>query len=158
MSSRRGVWSALFVLIVIGSVILLLPLSPRRSGSQPFDLGFPEDSSATAITPRMQRADLPLYFEANQGQTDTRVKFLSRGAGYTLFLTSEGPTLSLLAAQPNSSKPSATHDRRAARAIPSAPAHYSTSSVQLKLVGANAGIAVTGDSPHAGKVNYFIGK
>src|SRR5437868_15205016 len=30
---------------------------------------------------------LPLSFEANQGQTDRRVQFLSRGSGYTLFLT-----------------------------------------------------------------------
>jgi hypothetical protein len=29
---------------------------------------------------------LPLSFEANRGQTDARVKFLSRGIGYTLFL------------------------------------------------------------------------
>jgi len=28
---------------------------------------------------------LPLSFEANSGQTDSRVKFLSRGRGYTLF-------------------------------------------------------------------------
>ncbi|HEV8129774.1 MAG TPA: hypothetical protein VGQ81_00865, partial [Acidobacteriota bacterium] len=32
-------------------------------------------------------ARLPLYFETNQGQTDPRVKFLSHGAGHTLFLT-----------------------------------------------------------------------
>ena len=30
---------------------------------------------------------LPLSFEANHGQTDGSVKFLSRGNGYTLFLT-----------------------------------------------------------------------
>ena len=30
---------------------------------------------------------LPLSFEANYGQTDERVKFLSRGSGYSLFLT-----------------------------------------------------------------------
>jgi len=30
---------------------------------------------------------LPLSFEANQGQIDPRVKFLSRGSGYALFLT-----------------------------------------------------------------------
>jgi hypothetical protein len=30
---------------------------------------------------------LPLQFEPNRGQTDTQVKFLSRGQGYTLFLT-----------------------------------------------------------------------
>src|SRR6266705_3419517 len=28
---------------------------------------------------------LPLSFEANRGQTDSRVKFLNRGRGYTLF-------------------------------------------------------------------------
>ncbi|PYV02717.1 MAG: hypothetical protein DMG26_10790, partial [Acidobacteria bacterium] len=32
---------------------------------------------------------LPLSFEANQGQTDRRVKFLSRGSGYTLLLTGD---------------------------------------------------------------------
>ncbi len=30
---------------------------------------------------------LPLTFEANRGQTDSRVRFLSHGNGYTLFLT-----------------------------------------------------------------------
>ena len=39
---------------------------------------------------------LPLSFEANQGQTDPRVNFLSRGAGYSLFLT---PTKAVLALQ-----------------------------------------------------------
>src|SRR5262249_31355387 len=32
-------------------------------------------------------AKLPLSFEANHGQTDSRVKFLSRASGYALFLT-----------------------------------------------------------------------
>src|SRR5579862_2081240 len=38
---------------------------------------------------------LPLVFEANQGQTDGSVKFLTRGNGYSLFLTSGGPVLAL---------------------------------------------------------------
>jgi hypothetical protein len=33
---------------------------------------------------------LPLSFEANRGQTDPQVKFVSRGQGYTLFLTHSG--------------------------------------------------------------------
>src|SRR5665213_1871644 len=32
---------------------------------------------------------LSLTFEPNQGQTDARVKFLTRGSGYTLFMTAE---------------------------------------------------------------------
>lgn len=39
---------------------------------------------------------LPLTFEANQGQTDSRVKFLSRGRGFTVFLTSREAVLALL--------------------------------------------------------------
>jgi hypothetical protein len=38
---------------------------------------------------------LPLSFEANQGQTDSQVKFLSRGRGYALFLTGDEAVLSL---------------------------------------------------------------
>jgi len=43
---------------------------------------------------------LPLSFEINRGQTDSRVKFLARGQGYGLFLTSREAVLSLRAAQP----------------------------------------------------------
>src|SRR5207244_5053135 len=38
---------------------------------------------------------LPLSFEANRGQTDPRVKFLSRGSGYTLFLAGDEAVLAL---------------------------------------------------------------
>ncbi len=38
---------------------------------------------------------LPLAFEANRGQTDGQVKFLSRGSGYTMFLTQGEAVLSL---------------------------------------------------------------
>ena len=39
---------------------------------------------------------LPLSFEANEGQADEQVKFLSRGSGYTLYLM---PTEALLTLQ-----------------------------------------------------------
>jgi len=38
---------------------------------------------------------VPLSFEANRGQTDSRVKYLSRGRGYTLFLTGDEAVLTL---------------------------------------------------------------
>jgi hypothetical protein len=38
---------------------------------------------------------LPLSFEINRGQTDSRVRFLSRGSGYSLFLTGNEAVLSL---------------------------------------------------------------
>ncbi|HVN62992.1 MAG TPA: hypothetical protein VMT58_00030, partial [Candidatus Binataceae bacterium] len=48
--------------------------------------------------------NLPLTFEANRGQTDSRVKFLSRGDGYTLFLTRDGATLALRSSSPAASR------------------------------------------------------
>jgi hypothetical protein len=41
---------------------------------------------------------LPLIFEANAGQMDPAVKFLSRGPGYTLFLTPTEAALALIKA------------------------------------------------------------
>src|SRR5689334_19209169 len=38
---------------------------------------------------------IPLAFEANQGQTDSQVKFISRGKGYSLFLTAEEAVFTL---------------------------------------------------------------
>jgi hypothetical protein len=38
---------------------------------------------------------LPLAFEINEGQTDSQVKFLSRGSGYTLFLTGSEAVLAV---------------------------------------------------------------
>src|SRR5260370_42474029 len=43
----------------------------------------------------MAYGQIPLSFEANQGQTDPAVQFLSRGSGYALFLTSQEAVLSL---------------------------------------------------------------
>src|SRR6516225_3726145 len=38
-------------------------------------------------TPSAQFFSLPMQFEPNVGQTDSRVSFVSRGQGYRLFLT-----------------------------------------------------------------------
>lgn len=42
-----------------------------------------------------QPLSIPLAFEPNVGQVDPRVSYLSRGDGYTLFLTDDGMTLAL---------------------------------------------------------------
>src|SRR5882672_6445852 len=49
---------------------------------------------------------LPLQFEANRGQTDKAVRFLSRGPGYSLYLTAGEAVLVL-------SKPNADAKRDA---------------------------------------------
>ncbi len=42
-------------------------------------------ASSPHATPLARYGQLPLSFEANQGQTDGQVQFLARGQGYTLF-------------------------------------------------------------------------
>ena len=56
---------------------------------------------------------LPLSFEVNRGQTDEEVEFLSRGKGYTLFLTSTDAVLSLRkgSAEPEAQVPRLVNDR-----------------------------------------------
>ena len=76
--------------------------------------------------------DLPLSFEANRGQTDPRVKFLSRGSGYILFLTDTEAVLAL--------------SRSDSRSV-----------VRLKLLGANPNAIAGGLGKLPGETNYFIG-
>jgi len=88
---------------------------------------------------------LPLTFEMNQGQTGSEVKFLSRGSGYTAFLTTGGMVLSL--------RPSA---------VVTAPGSVvlragGNATVQFTLVGATQSPTVVGEDPQPGRVNYFFG-
>ena len=98
---------------------------------------------------------LPLAFEANHGQTDGRVKFLSRTSGYSLFLTGDEAVLAL------SGKKASTHKARiagAAHSLHSSMAAPKAGGVlRMKLRNANPAAKVTGVDELAGTSNYFIG-
>ena len=119
------------------------------------------DSSSPAVRARAMQmyAALPLSFEANNGQTDARVKFLAHGPGYTLFLTPQEAVLSL----PDSSKlktsprPKLPLPQSAADG-PDKPQLAGTAhAVRVKFVSAGAPSAIAGRGPLPGKTNYFIG-
>jgi len=76
---------------------------------------------------------VPLSFEPNQGQASSKVQFLSRGAGYALFL---GPGEVAL----NLERPK------------SAP-----ETVRMTLMGANLKASAAGEARQTGVVSYFIG-
>jgi hypothetical protein len=123
---------------------------------------------------------LPLSFEANDGQTDARVKFLARGPGYTVFLTGDEAVLALPVAQANAGKKTnkeITTDSGAesivqsgiqSRALPMAPFRAEvgvhprpagkTAVLHMHLVGANQNAQVSGLDPLPGTTNYFRGK
>ncbi len=129
-------------IVVAGELALLLPRSAAQTAT----------SAASTRTAQVNSSyiRLPLLFEQNQGQSQAQVKFLSRGRGYTAFLTKDGMVLSL---RPD------TGDARPvppnAPALKSGP--KSNATLQFKLTGAAPNPVAVGEDPQPGRVNYFIG-
>jgi hypothetical protein len=96
---------------------------------------------------------LPLHFEANQGQTHPDVRFLSRGPGYSLYLTAGEAVLVL--AQP---EPAAKREGPGKPDQLSEHAQVKSVALRMALVGAAPAPRVSGMDEQPGKANYFIGK
>src|SRR5258705_1745981 len=109
-SKLRHLIVALSVFTLVASIALPLNFH-LRSGAQDLARQSPPSSasaqpdtvsSQTSLVDKATRmrindayVKLPLRFEANQGQTDQPVKYVSRGPGYSLFLTSGEAVLGL---------------------------------------------------------------
>ncbi len=96
---------------------------------------------------------LPLSFEANHGQTDGRVKFLSRTGSYSLFLTGDEAVLALSGKKADT-KPTIVGT---AHTLPSSMYTPKGGVLRMKLRNANPAVKVTGMDELAGTSNYFIG-
>lgn len=88
---------------------------------------------------RVNYMSLPLALEVNQGQSDSQVKFLARGQGYELFLTSNQAVLSL---SRRASSPQGKGELKALR---------------TRLIGADPSPAMAAEEQLPGTSNYFIG-
>ena len=159
ISRQTGFWFSSMVLLALVALRVMTPAQDTRQNTQlTRQLGSPDTASGKAFVAEAY-GKLPLAFEANQGQTDDSVEFISRGSGYTLFLTANEAVLSLR--QPT--EPSSAGFQPAPRAAKMAALRPKTESpqasavVRMKLVGANSTPAVTGEDQLPGKSNYFIG-
>ena len=111
---------------------------------------------------------VPLHFERNDGQADKQAKFLSRGNGYTFFLTSSEAVLVLRRNEALGRKPSpgqmAPRDsfglRNEALWTETNNADNLTPQILLRsrVLGANPNATVSAEEQLPGKSNYFIGK
>ncbi len=136
----------------------------------------PETQSHEAAAARLARnyGRLPLSFEANQGQASKSVRFLARGQGYGLYLTSEEAVLTL---HKTGTRGAAPRSRRKARfghspellgsSIPGKKATNGrtgtesamavTDVVRMRLAGANPELNPVGTEPLQGTANYILG-
>src|SRR5437660_1095077 len=132
--------SAMFMLLLAGSVLLgsgsrhyaqkansaQLPASPVAAVSRTslHSMALHSKPDARAIL-----GQLPLIFEPNQGQADSKVTFLARGAGYSLFLDPTSAVLALRTAPQSQSKSRSGNSEQF---------------VRMQLVGSNPAAATSG--------------
>ena len=156
----RGILAILFVLGVLPTS--LLAADPPK----------PESAALSRVLDAY--AKLPQQFEPNLGQTDPKVKFLSRGRGYTLFLT---PSEAVLALRQNTqSEPPSLVQRSPAKPDPqwirddlleefkpkkeprlAAQEDRPGAILRSRLVGMNSHATLSAIEELPGKSNYFIG-
>ena len=125
--STRSLISRAKALIVAAALLTGIASVTSLAAQQP----------AATPAPRLDAnfGKIPLNFEPNRGQVAPEVQFLSRGPGYALFLTPGEAVLEL-----NKGKSASA-----------------SSTLRMKLLGADASAKAAGDTPLPGKVNYFIG-
>jgi hypothetical protein len=125
-SARKGLRTAgiTFLSMVLWSLAAggTLPGSPERA--------------ANAKRARAAILSVPLSFESNEGQTDSQVKFLSQGDGYSLFLTSNEAVFTL----------------RTPAGVEAPPSVF-----RMELARARGDAQVYGKEKLSGAPNYFIG-
>src|SRR6185369_4164249 len=110
----------LLVLSTWGAAMWIRSQPPNRQAVQP--------DAATKARLNELYGQLPLSFEANVGQSHPRVDFISRGSGYSLFLTPGEAVLALPATE-----------------------------LHMKFVGSEAQPRAIGQKELPGKVNYVVG-
>lgn len=95
---------------------------------------------------------LPLDFEANQGQAPSRFKYVAHGPGYALGLAPGAATLSFeTAPQPANRSLTPVNFSR------SLPERRHSSSLEMRLLGASDNTEVVGEGETKTRSNYFIG-
>ena len=134
---------------------VLLPAAHAQLRANPSNVP-PSPLGNAANAPELQSAygRLPMFFEENRGQSDAQVRYMARGAGYSLFITNDEAVAVLQ-----------KHDHAAGHRGPSdigvrddGPGGDGPPAVvRMRLEGSNPQPMVRGDDLLPGKSNYFIG-
>src|SRR6266404_6368631 len=138
---------------LVGCFAASVLLTAQHTSSQEL-----RDVSSHSKMTRTQLLALPMQFEANAGQVDGQVEFLSRGQGYTLWLTKTQAVLSLRAKRPIGDPGRAQGGDRPRQQMDGKPApEVVGTDLEMTLVGANPQARVEGFERVSATINYFVG-
>jgi len=161
---------AVSAVAVIAVAMLAFSPATHRVSSQPASLTGQSAAVSPATRQRIQTSynALPMAFEPNQGQADPQVKYMARGAGYRLYLTSSQAILTVHKRGGSSEVRSMIEHKRLGparvqrmlmlrqrqqeMARPSQVAE-----IHMQLRRANSAVQLAAADPQGGKINYFIG-
>ncbi len=170
-STRVAIYAGCVSSLFFAALLFSFCGSLQTPKSVPEEGGNP---ASARVRPRLiaNYGKLPLSFELNQGQADAGVKFLSRGRGLTLFLTSREAVLELRKSSVVSGQLSvgtkqnprvrtqAPDGKRGPRTnfpIENQQSKIEDEVIRLRLVGVKPDAQVSGREELPGKVNYFVG-
>jgi uncharacterized repeat protein (TIGR01451 family) len=158
------------VIALAAGSVLVLAAGIFAHNVQASEFGASKQDSAAAARARGLDAfhKSPLAFEENRGQTDSRVKFVSRGAGYALFLTAGGAVMKLEngarakrseldQTKMEAAKPSAMPYVGGYAGSASRSAAGTEAVLNMQFLGANKNALVSASNQLPGSSNYFIG-
>lgn len=166
------------VWLISQTVLPILSSSVASAVTVNADLKVPEPLAASLLSKTEDEAleltsgiySTPgVYFEPNYGQTDSQARFLSRGDGFALFLTSTEAVLSLTQQSGGNSSLAGPERRKLFREqmrpngafsrlnADHKPMDRKTAAVRMKMVGANPDSLIEGVGLLPGISNYFIG-
>jgi hypothetical protein len=172
----RARWVVLTLIAVAAVVFAVGPVKSFIHHDDARTVSERPASQPAAVTPATRArinasfAALPLAFESNEGQTDSQVKYMARGNGYKLFLTSGDAVLSLASSSSSAqSRPKEMMQRRlpgysreTKRLIrrsrtQSRPRPSSVATLRMHVVGGKSDAAIVSSERLSAKANYIIG-
>ncbi len=143
---------ALVLALTYASLITQLPLTSHAVEVRKIEAAKLDRKAAPLDKHKVMNAlgKTPISFEANHGQAQRDVKFLTRGNSYSVLLGTKEAVLHLERRTP-------TQDQSPADRQVTSKSNQQAR-VSMKFIGANSNPRVTGQSEISGKSNYFIGK
>lgn len=131
------------------------PAAARAVAPQPAAPSAEKPPVLPAAAKQTKLGSLPLYFEANKGQTDAQVDFVSRGSGYTLYLSGREAVFALRMPMEKDEARTAASFRH--RRVDNKRAASTAAVLRMKLPGANAAPVARGLAELPGRIQYFKG-